>query len=269
MMKLNAIVVIALTLLTQHLRAQESDTVSSDSKQHVMEWSVSVNAAYAMHSVDFNSLPPIENCCLGFDNTNALGFGGSIGMSLPLTSDGLRVGLSAGYMQLPAQFSSFTTDPVYVPGQGTVNAVFKHQIDLTFHTVPVDVMFEYPVIESVWFGLGVNGNYVASASYKQLETLEEPSSLTFENGSKTRIDTTASLTGYNSLIVNGVVSLRARLASNLGSIRGIDLSASYVHPFTDVYDPQTWQGMAGNPPRSYYINAYRISMIKAGLSVAF
>ncbi|MFN4985248.1 MAG: hypothetical protein ACK5GI_03795 [Ignavibacteria bacterium] len=269
MMKFYAIMLIAFTLGAANMRAQESDTVKNDPQAHKMEWSVSVNGAYAMHEVDFNSLPPIENCCLGFENTNSIGYGGSIGISFPLTDGGLRVGLNAGYMQLPAQFSSFTTDPVYVPGQGTVNAVFKHLIDLTFHTVPVDVMFEYPVLESVWFGLGVNGNYIASASYKQLETLEEPSSLTFENGSKTRIDTTASLAGYNSLVINGVVSLRARLASKLGSIRGIDLTASYVHPFTDVYDPQTWQGLAGNPPRSYYINAYRISMIKAGLSVAF
>jgi len=258
-----------LSALAAAATAQQSDSTDSNPQRHAFEWSIHASAAYAMHDVDFNSLPPIENCCFGFDNTTAIGYGGSLGVSLPLTDDGLRIGLRAGYGQLPAQFASFTTDPVYVPGQGTVNAVFKHQINLTYHTIPVDLHFEYPVLSSVWFGLGVKGLYIASASFKQLETLEEPSGVSFENGTRTRIDKSGELSGYNSLVFNGNVSLRARLASDIGAIRGIDLTASYVHPLTEVYDAQTWQGAAGSPPRSYYINTYRISMITAGLGLSF
>jgi hypothetical protein len=232
------------------------------------EWSVTVLGSYGMHDVDFNSLPPIENCCLGFENSTGIGYGAQIGLSYPLTDNGLRLSSRIGYQLLPVGYSSFSTNPVYVQGTGTVNAVFKHALDLTLHTVPVNVSLEYALTDWLFLGVGPEAYYIASTSFHQTESLENPQGLTFENGSRTRIDTTSSLTSYNSIVFNAQGSLRVRLGKDIGSIRGIDLLLGYSYPLTAVFDPQTWQGAAGDPVRSYYINRYSISLLTAGLAVA-
>lgn len=135
--------------------------------------------------------------------------------------------------------------------------------------MPIDVLFEYPVVKNVWLGLGANGYIIASAGYVQSETLQEPASLTFENGSRTRDNASGSLTGYNTAVFNGIGSLRFRLVERMSSISGIDLLLGYVLPLTSVFEPQTWTSAAGNPPTEYSINKYKVSMFTAGLMFAF
>ena len=251
--------------------AQESDTTQQqdpEASASTAEWSVTVLGSYGMHDVDFNSLPPIENCCLGFESSTGIGYGAQFGVSLPLTNGGLRLSSRIGYQVLPVAYSSFSTNPVYVQGTGTVNAVFKHGLDLSLHTVPVNISLEYALTDWLFVGIGPEAQYIASTKFRQTETLENPDGLTFENGSRTRIDTTSSLTRYNSMVFNAQGSLRIRMGRDIGSVRGIDLLLGYSYPLTAVFDPQTWQGAVGDPVRSYFINRYYISLLTAGIAVA-
>lgn len=255
------------------VRAQEaqSDSVeSSKPNQQRTEWSVNVIGSYGLHDVDFNALPPVENCCLGFESSTGVGYGLQIGASFPLANNGLRLSTRLGYQALPVSYSSFSTNPVYVQGVGTVNAVFEHALDIAFHTVPLHVSLEYPIADWLLLGIGPDAYYVASSSFKQMETLQEPADLNFETGGKTRIDTTSSLSNYNSMVFNAHGSLRVRLGKNLGSIVGLDLLVNYSLPITALFDPQTWQGTAsGGSARSYYINRYNLSLLTAGIALAF
>lgn len=253
-------------------RAQEAESDSAETNtpvQQKTEWSVNVIGSYGMHDVDFNALPPVENCCLGFENSTGIGYGLQIGASFPLTNGGLRLSTRLGYQALPVTYSSFSTNPVYVQGTGTVNAVFEHALDIAFHTVPLHVSLEYPIADWLLLGIGPDAYYVASSSFKQTETLQEPANLNFETGGRTRIDTTAKLTSFNSMVFNAHGSLRVRLGKNIGSIAGIDMLVNYAIPLTALFDPQTWQGTSGTPPRSYYINRYNLSLLTAGIALAF
>jgi hypothetical protein len=271
---MNRILVLITMLMFGLIHASAQELRSSDSTQpesrstSSTEWSVNFIGSYGMHDVDFNSLPPVENCCLGFENSNGIGYGIQLGGSFPLSENGLRLSMRAGYQQLPVAYSSFSTSPVYLPGTGTVNAVFKHGLDVTFHTVPVHITLEYELTDWLWLGLGPDAYYIASSAFQQTETLENPSDLLFENGSRTRIDTTGSLSNYNSIVFNAHGSLRVRLGRDIGSIRSVDLLVGYSRPLTPVFDPQTWQGTAGSPVRSYFINRYNLSLLTAGIAVA-
>lgn len=246
-----------------------NDTARSESPSSALtEWSINIFGTSAFHDVDFNSLPPIENCCLGFDNSTGIGYGVQLGGSFPLSNNGLRLSTRVGYQLLPAAYSSFSTQPVFDRGiGGDVDAVFKHGLDLTFHTVPVHVTLEHELTDWLWIGVGPDAYYIVSTEFRQTEMLEFPTNLMFENGSRTRIDTTSSLSGYNTIVFNVHGSLRVRLLRNIGMIRGIDLNLGYTYPLTSVFDPQTWQGSTGRPPRSYFINRYNISLLTAGIAV--
>lgn len=247
-----------------------NDTVQTESPANAStEWSINLFGTNAFHDVDFNSLPPIENCCLGFENSTGIGYGVQLGGSFPLSNDGLRLSTRVGYQILPVTYTSFSTQPVYDQGVGKdVDAVFKHELDLTFHTVPVHLTVEYELTDWLWIGIGPDAYYIASTEFHQTEMLDFPENLMFENGSRTRIDTTSSLSGYNSFVFNAHGSLRVRLFRDLGLIRGIDLNVGYSYPLTPVFDPQTWQGSTGRPARSYFINRYNISLLTAGIAVA-
>ena len=269
-MRAYVIVVACIAVLSAQGKAQSSDSAATNGQPvERTEWTVMPFASYGMHEVDFNSLPPVENCCIGFENTTGIGFGMMLGTSIPLNEDGLRLALRAGYHQMPAAFSSFSTKPVWVPGMGTVNAVFKEQLDVTYYTIPVDASLEVRVASGVSISVGAQGYYVASTSFSQSETFQEPAVLTFENDNRTRNINSGSLSGYNALVFNGIGSLRTRVASNLGSINGIDVVLSYIHPLSPLFDPQQWTGRTQNPAGPYYITTYNISILTAGVAIAF
>jgi hypothetical protein len=213
-------------------------------------------------------LPPIENCCTGFTNSNGLGFGAELGYTTHLSSDGLTITPHVAYLHMPVSFESYSTEKAFTGGVVSGDALFRHTLDVAWSTVMVGARLEYPVIQGVHVGVGLDGMYFATGSYRQTETLEEPTNLVFETGTRVRLDRNGYVRGQNDLVFTATGSIRMRLIDKKSGSPGIDLFGRYSLPLQPLFEPQTWTGKNGNPPATFYIDTYHINMLTVGLGFA-
>lgn len=228
------------------------------------EWSVGAVASFATHDASFNALPPVENCCTGFDARNGLGFGLQLGYTMPLR-DAWSITTRFGYTSLPVAFESFSTEKAFTGDIKSGTALFRHTLDVTWTTLQAGLSAEHALGTFMWLGAGVEGMIMAAGSYRQTETLEQPSNLVFETGTNVRLDRNGYLRDFTEMVLNITGSVRVRLIPKTTSF-GLDAVLRYSYPITPVYAPQSWDASGGNPPRMLYVDRYQISMISGGLS---
>lgn len=233
-------------------RGQSNDTLSasssSDSKS--TEISVQLLGAYGFHRTSFISLPPFENCCNGFSSTSALGYGAQLGLTLPLGSSDLLLGVRAGVMSLPASYVATTTQKIYAGQLQSVDAEFEYTTNLTWNGLTGGVALEYPLSKRLFIGAGVEGMYVLSATYTQKERIVSPSTVVkyAETNDIVRDDRTGNLEQYNSLVIgiNGAARFRV-LEPNRSGIRALDIVARYNYALSPLYsNGLTWSDSQGS-----------------------
>jgi len=230
------------------------------------EWSIGALGSFATHDASFNSLPPVENCCTGFDAKDGLGFGFQVGYTMPLSDDGWLITPRLGYTSLPVEFESYSTEKAFTGDVKLGTALFRHTLDVNWTTLNAGLTAEYGLGKIVWLGIGMEGLFLASASYRQTETLEQPTNLVFETGTRVRLDRNGYLRDFATMVFNATGSLRVRLIPKRTSA-GLDVFVRYSYPLSPVFAPQTWDGIGGNPARAFYIDRYQLSMLTAGLAI--
>lgn len=233
------------------------------------EITVSFVGNLATHNASFNSLPPIENCCTGFSDSKGLGFGFELGYTTPLTADGLTITPHIGYVNMPVSFDSYSTEKAFTGGVVSGDALFRHTLDVTWTTVTFGARLEYPVLSSFYLGFGLDGYFYTTGSFHQTETLEEPSNLVFETGTRVRLDKNGYVRGQNAVVFNATGSARIRLIEKQHGAVGVDIFGRYSLPLQPLFSAQTWRGMYGNPPATFFIDSYSISMLTFGFGLVF
>ena len=232
------------------------------------EITISVLGTQAYHNASFNSLPPIENCCSGFTDSRGLGFGAEIGYTTPLSSDGLTITPHVAYQHMPVAFESYSTEKAFTGGVVSGDALFRHTLDVAWSVVTFGARLEYPVLQGIHLGVGIDGMFFATGSYHQTETLEEPTNLVFETGTRVRLDRNGYIRGQNDVVFNATGSLRIRILEKKQGTAGIDLFGRYSLPLQPLFNPQTWRGNYGNPPATFYIDSYYVNMLTFGIGFA-
>jgi hypothetical protein len=244
-----------LTLLPLPMSAQRSngrDSVASatNTDSSSTEFSLQLLGAYGFHRTSFISLPPFENCCNGFSSTSALGYGAQLGLSLPLGSSDVVMGVRAGVMSLPASYVATTTQKIYAGQLQSVDAVFEYTTNLTWNGLTGGVALEYPLSKRLFIGAGVEGMYVLSATYTQKERIVSPSTVVTyaETNDIVRDDRSGNLEKYNALVVGINASARLRLLEpNRSGIRALDLVARYNYALSPLYsNGLTWTDTQGS-----------------------
>jgi hypothetical protein len=233
------------------------------------EFTVAFIGNLATHNASFNSLPPIENCCTGFSDSKGLGFGFELGYTTPLTADGLTITPHIGYLNMPVSFDSYSTEKAFTGGVVSGDALFRHTLDVTWTTVTFGARLEYPVLSGFYLGFGLDGYFFATGSFHQTETLEEPSNLVFETGTRVRLDRNGYVRGQNAVVFNATGSARIRLIEKQQGSVGVDIFGRYSLPLQPLFAAQTWKGMSGNPPGRFFIDSYSISMLTFGIGLVF
>lgn len=244
-----------LTLVPLPMSAQRSngrDSVASatNTDSSSTEFSLQLLGAYGFHRTSFISLPPFENCCNGFSSTSALGYGAQLGLSLPLGSSDVVMGIRAGVMSLPASYVATTTQKIYAGQLQSVDAVFEYTTNLTWNGLTGGVALEYPLSKRLFIGAGVEGMYVLSATYTQKERIVSPSTVVTyaETNDIVRDDRSGNLEKYNALVVGINASARLRLLEpNRSGIRALDLVARYNYALSPLYsNGLTWTDTQGS-----------------------
>jgi len=233
------------------------------------EFTIAAFGSQATHNASFNSLPPVENCCTGFTDSKGLGFGLELSMTMPISSDGFTITPFLSYQNMPVSFDSYSKEKAFTGGVVSGDALFQHTLDVAWSVVGFGARIEYALIDGFYVGAGLDGNFFATGSYHQTETLLEPSNLVFETGTKVRLDRNGFLREQQSIVFNASGSARIRIIENSPGAIGIDIFGRYALPLQALYTPQTWSGRFGNPPAKYFIDSYTITMITAGLGIVF
>jgi|GEM_PF-374870 len=253
-----------------HELADDHEHVHNHGKKHSHdEISLSVFGTQAAHNGSFNSLPPVENCCTGFTSSKGIGYGFELAMTTPVSADGFVVTPHVGYQHMPVAFESFSTEKAFTGGVVSGTALFRHTLDVSWSVVTFGARMEYPLFGGFFLGLGLDGNFFATGRYHQTETLEEPSNLVFESGTRTRLDRNGYVRGNNDFVFSATGSARIRLVEKQIGTIGVDIFGRYSLPLQPLFNPQKWSGMYGNPPAQFYIDSYTVAMISAGLGLAF
>lgn len=249
-----------LVLLFVSGKAQESSAVGTRAKPEV---SASIIAGYGFHDGNFRSLPPVENCCSGFESSGGFSTGAHVALAIPVANGALLLGTKFGYQYFNAAFSTTTVEKVFGGTVASVDARIRHDLDVSWNMAVIGVGAEYAVMKQLWLGLWLDGFYVIRAGYEQKETIESPANIVFENGTTTRDVRSGKLTDYNSLTggVAGQVRYRLFDGGEINGFAGVDLVCRYMVPFTSLYQHDTeWRDTSID---------YKVRYIVGGVSVTF
>lgn len=241
---------------------EQRDTNSTTRAQS--EISLGVMGVLGFHQATFTALPPVENCCTGYEGTTGFGYGAQLTYLLPLGDGDFALQPRLSWQALPAAFSTTSTQKIDVGEIKSGDGIFQHDLDVTWSTIGVGLQGEVAVLDRLLhIGLGAEGLLVLSGSYHQTETLTSPSNVVFkETGTNVRDDRSGSLEGYESMLWNITVSIRAQLYRDAdAAMSGIDLYARYAFPLTPLYAAGTiWRGAEID---------YRLSYLAIGVAVVF
>lgn len=226
------------------------------------EVSASIVAGYGFHDGSFRSLPPVENCCTGFESSGGFSTGANVALTIPVSNGSLRIGTRLGYQYFAAGFSSTTTEKVYGGTVVSVDARIRHDLDLSWNMAVVGIGAEYALSRKLWLGLWLDGLYVLRGGYDQRETLESPTNIVFETETMVRDERSGALEDYTALTGGVVGQIRYRIIDGeQNGFTGIDIVCRYMVPLGGLYsDTMQW--------RESCID-YKLRYIVGGLSITF
>ena len=255
-----ACVSVALFVATaSHAIAQESAPIAPRPRPEI---SAAIVAGYGFHDGSFRSLPPVENCCTGYESSGGFNTGGSVALSIPISNGSLRVSTRVGYQYFAAGFTSTTIEKVYSGEIVSTDARIRHDLDVSWNMAIVGFGAEYAVMSKLWLGLWLDGLYAIRGGYEQRETVESPTNITFENGSTVRDVRSGALSDYTSLTggITGQVRYRIIDGHNKG-FTGIDLVCRYMVPLGALYaHDMQWRESSID---------YKLRYLAGGLSITF
>ena len=246
-------------------REQEREQRKIDTTSQVQsEISIGVMGVLGFHQGSFAALPPVENCCTGYEGTTGFGYGAQLTYLLPLGDGVFALQPRLSWQALPASFSTTSTQKIDVGEIKSGDGIFQHDLDVTWSTIGIGLQGEVALLDRVLHvGLGAEGLFVLSGSYQQTETLTSPSNVVFkETGTNVRDNRSGSLEQYESMLWNITGSVRAQLYRDAdAAMSGIDLFARYALPLTPLYATGTvWRGVEID---------YRLSYLAIGVAVVF
>jgi hypothetical protein len=239
--------------------AQESAPIAPRPRPEI---SAAIVAGYGFHDGSFRSLPPIENCCTGYESSGGFNTGGSVALSIPISNGPLRISTRVGYQYFAAGFTSTTIEKVYSGEIVSTDARIRHDLDVSWNMAIVGFGAEYGVTRKLWLGLWLDGMYVIRAGYEQRETIESPSNIVYENGSTVRDERSGTLSDYTSLTggITGQVRYRIIDGHTIG-FNGIDLVCRYMVPLGALYaHDMQWRESSID---------YKLRYLTGGLSITF
>lgn len=157
-----------------------------------------VHGANNLHFADFQQLPGIPCCSPGF--TGGGGFGFDIGLmaSIPLTDQWL-VSLRAGYSTYDGKLETDESRTVNLFGEA-VPGTFRHTLDAAIPALTFDILAGFRPANKFTILLGPTIGLAMSPTFEQREDLILPEIGTFEDTTRTRLDTSGPIPGSKALM---------------------------------------------------------------------
>lgn len=188
------------------------------------------------HSADFRSFPGVPNCCPSFQSGSGTGIAvGALGR-LPI-GGALRAELRLGYTTLGGTLTRLENTVVSggIPGQ------FEHRVDASLSALTLEPMIGMRLAGPLHAYVGTRIGVVSTARFSQKETIIEPASGTFPNGSRVQnVVTDAAIPNTLPVTVAAVAGVQADLPLNAASTLLLVPEISYAYNPTSVVDQLSW-----------------------------
>lgn len=209
---------------------------------------MSLNGGLVMHSGDF-TLPQAPTCCGGY--TTAQGVGPALSLFLRQElGKVLRVTLRGTYAAYDA---SFGVDQAILVTNAT-EAVTRHTLDTRLGWIGGELLFDWRVVSPIRIMFGGSTGFLSPATFSQRETLVTPGVGTFENGRRTRNETSnAALEGMRSPLLGAVVGLGFDIPMTENHSVVLTPEILYTLGLNDLHTTLTWKA----------------NMLRVGASLAF
>ncbi len=163
---------------------------------------MSINGGYVMHNGSI-VLPQAPTCCGGY--TTAQGIGPALSLFLRQElGKALRLTLRGTYASYDASFS--VDQAIFVTN--ATEGITRHTLDTRLGWVGGELLFDWRITSPFRLMFGGSAGFMSPATFSQREELIIPGTGTFENGRRTRNETSnAILEGLRSPLLGVVVGL--------------------------------------------------------------
>lgn len=163
---------------------------------------MSINGAYVMHNGNI-VLPQAPTCCGGYATAQGIGPALSVFLRQEL-GKALRLTLRGTYASYDASFS--VDQAIFVTN--ATEGVTRHTLDTRLGWVGGELLFDWRIASPFRLMFGGSAGFMSPATFSQREELVIPGTGTFENGRRTRNETSnAILEGLRSPLLGVVVGL--------------------------------------------------------------
>ncbi|MFA6571426.1 MAG: OmpA family protein, partial [Bacteroidota bacterium] len=199
-----------------------------------------------IHSVEFEKLPGIVNCCPQFSDGSGSGFGlNRAGFGLGIFAE---IPFSGKYVFVPrlsyesnnGRLNNIESKILGINGK-LYNGKIEHSIDLSFSTFALDLLFGISPIDKLYFYLGPKFDYHIKMHFEQKETLVEPADVgSFENNSRTRNVFSGETPNGNSFIPSVMMGAAYDLPLNRKGNIALSPFAFFSYGAGDLIDNYVW-----------------------------
>ncbi|MCS7000647.1 MAG: hypothetical protein RML15_06965 [Bacteroidota bacterium] len=168
-----------------------------------------------LHVADFSSLPELPSCCPQFREGSGLSAGAAVWGEYAIGSN-FSLGLRIGIARFAGMLRALERKPVLLDDTPT-DAVIQHSLSTQFHSMRWEGYLDVRASQVLDVYLGIGTDLIQFAEGNIREELVQPDRGTFENGSRTRNERSASLVGT----VRSMPSLTAgmRFSIPLGTLQ--------------------------------------------------
>ncbi|MFH1050268.1 MAG: OmpA family protein [bacterium] len=154
-------------------------------------WSVGIFGGVLLnnHYVDFHALPTVPSCCPDYQTGfgTKMTFGALFDYKL-FRDYNIFAELRAAYSNIGGTIKAEERELMFYSPTESVMGLIEHTIETSINSISLQPIIMYGIFDNTYLHLGMSFAYINSTSFEQKETLIEPKDLTFENGSKIRMN---------------------------------------------------------------------------------
>jgi len=172
--------------------ARYSDTLQIEQMSDYPNiWGVGIVGGMLLnnHYVDFHALPNVPSCCP--DYKTGFGVNYSLGTyfdyKLP-SAINLFAEVRVSYSNIGGTIKAEEKELMFKSPTESALGTIEHTINTSINTFSLEPVLMYSLFENAYLHLGMSYSLITNTSFEQKEILIEPKDLTFENGSKIRMN---------------------------------------------------------------------------------
>lgn len=234
-----AIVTLLMIQVTMHAGANPQDEISIHPSYEWIRLGTTVSLDQKWLRGGFRGVPGVPSCCPEYSNATATSVGGGLLVEAPLTSR-WSLGARLTLAQLGGDFVSNEQTLVYANALQSTQATIEHTRKPRITSLLLEPNISYNPYDAFTIGLGVQLGFTLSTSFNQTEELLSPDNIVFENGTRTRLSTSGSITRDNSVQATLVGRLGYEWALDEIGQMTLGPEISYAHAFTDLVEDAEW-----------------------------